>query len=100
MTGTTQTGSGISDAKKSQAEIRKELEEKGYSIQIQAKKTKALADTFNIKESRTRDETIKKINSMGRHLLNDIRGPKDHSKKDSDHLFVEALVAVSTPKLF
>jgi len=50
-------------------------------IQVQAASTKAVADTFNIKDQHQRAETIKSTNTMAKYLINDI-GVSKSSKKD------------------
>jgi len=61
---------------------------------MQATRTKAVADTFNIEDEHLRNETIKHVNTMGRHLMNDLRVPKG---SDNQLFYLKAVVAVSPP---
>ena len=45
--------------KPEEAKIRQSFEEKGYSMQLQSSRTKALADTLDIGETRVRNHTVK-----------------------------------------
>ena len=74
------------------------MEEKGYSLNLQAQKTKSVADTMNITDPVLRQETIKTVNKVGKHLINNIRSPK-HLAKDNMANYLHALVAVSPPKV-
>ena len=74
------------------------MEEKGYSLSLQAQKTKSVADTINITDPTLRSETMKRVNKVGKHLINNMRTPKHLSGDNMAH-YLHALVAVSPPKI-
>ena len=63
-------------SKPEEAKIRQSFEEKGYSMQLQSTRTKAVADTLDIIEPRVRSETVRKVNTLGKHLVSDLKIPR------------------------
>ena len=45
-------------------------------MKLQSTRTKAVADTLDITELKQRNETVKNINSLGKHLISDLKIPR------------------------
>ena len=86
-------------SKPEEAKIRQSFEEKGYSMQLQSTRTKAVADTLDIIEPRVRSETVRKVNTLGKHLVSDLKIPRWTENDNQVLKYIQALVAVSKPSI-
>ena len=68
-------------------------------MQLQSTRTKALADTLDISDGKKRSETVKKVNSIGKHLISDLNIPRWTENEDPVLKFIQAIVAVSEPTI-
>ena len=51
-------------------------------MKLQSTRTKALAETLDINEIKQRNETVKNVNSLGKHLISDLKIPRWTEKDD------------------
>lgn len=85
--------------KNQEALIRQSFEEKGYSMRLQSTRTKALAETQDITDSKLKNETVRNVNKLGKNLISDLKISK-WTENDNEVLkYIQAIVAVSPPAI-
>lgn len=68
-------------------------------MSLQSTRTKALADTLSIANDGIREQTVDKVNTLGEHLMNELRVAKWTEKDNNVLRYIQALVAVSPPSI-
>ena len=66
---------------------------------MQSQRTKAVAETLNIGNDDLRMRTVREVNKIGSHILNELKVPRMTEKENGVLKFIQAMVAISPPSI-